>query len=127
MAGTPTTLIPHNVGDFASAREQFVLAAASGAVAIPDGDTTVFITKSSALAALTLADPTSGIHDGLRLTVVATTAYAHTLSNAAGSGFNGGGASSDVGTFGGAVGDNIRLIAYGGKWHVMGTTNVTLG
>lgn len=109
--------------------KNYALASASGAVSLKSG--TLVITKTGSLAALTIADPTSGApsaggDDGKELTVIAGTAYAHTLSNAAGSGFNSGGSASDVGTFGGAIGDNIQLIAYGGKWLVKSVRNVTL-
>jgi hypothetical protein len=96
---------------------------ASGAVVIKAG--TVFITKAG-VAALTIVDPTSGVHDGVEMTFISTTAQAHTLSNAAGSGFNAGGAGTDVGTFGGAKGDGITIIAYAGVWYVKDKTNVTL-
>lgn len=99
-------------------------ASADGAITQKSG--TVFVTKASA-AALTLADPTATTDDNKTLTVISTTAAAHTLSNAAGSGFNAGGAATDVGTFGGAKGDNIQLTAYQGVWYVRGKTNVTLG
>lgn len=98
---------------------------ADGAITIPSVNTVFAITKAG-VAAMTLADPTSGTDDGLIVQFVATTANAHTLDNSAGSGFNGGGAGSDIGTFGGAVGDNIRLLAYGGVWHVLSSVNVTL-
>lgn len=104
--------------------DQIQVAANSGAVLIKAS--TVFITKSSA-AALTIADPTTGVHDGMTMSFISTTAQTHSLSNAAGSGFNNGGAGTDVGTFGGAIGDNITIRAYGGKWLVDRKTNVTLG
>ncbi len=104
--------------------EEATAMAANGAVTLKDG--CVFITKGTA-AALTLADPTSVTDDGKELTILSTTAAVHTLSNAAGSGFNAGGAGSDIGTFGGAVGDGITLRAYGGKWLITSKTNVSLG
>lgn len=99
---------------------------ANGAVTVPTVDTKYFLTKAG-VAAMTIVDPTTVTHDGLRLSFISTTAQAHTLSNAAGSGFNVTGASGDVGTFGGAIGDGIVLIAYGGKWLVESKVNVTLG
>jgi hypothetical protein len=98
---------------------------ADGAVSITGYDRTLVITKGSACA-LTIADPTTGTHDGIEMTFIATTAHAHTLDNSAGSGFNAGGAASDVATFGGARGDNITIVAYQGKWYVKSKTNVTL-
>jgi hypothetical protein len=99
-------------------------AAADGAIAVKNG--AVVITKAG-VCALTLADPTNVTDDGCELLIIASTAHAHTVSNAAGSGFNAGGAGADVATFGGARGDNIMLLAYGGKWHVTNSVNVTLG
>jgi hypothetical protein len=112
----------------------YLAVSADGAIAIPSGNRIYFITKGTA-AAITLADPTTGApsaggHDGVVLTFVSTTAAAHTVSNAAGSGFfSSGGASKDVGTFGGAIGDGFACIAYLGKWYIdpRGVTNVTLG
>lgn len=98
-------------------------ASADGAITIAAG--VVAITKGSACA-MTLADPTAVTHDGVIMEFISTTAYAHTLSNSAGSGFNGGGAASDIGTFGAAVGNSIRVVAYNGKWYVLNNVNVTL-
>jgi len=100
------------------------VASADGAITIKEG--TIIISKAG-VAALTLADPTATADDGKKLTIISVTANAHTVSNAAGSGFNGGGAASDVGTFGGAKGDNFQVIAYQGVWYVNYLRNVTLG
>jgi hypothetical protein len=96
----------------------------NGAVAFGAYSKTVFVTKAG-VCAMTLADPTVTTHDGARLTFVSTTAQAHTLSNAAGSGFNAGGGGSDIGTFGGAIGDGCIVEAYQGKWYVLNAINVT--
>lgn len=84
----------------------------------------VYIGSGGALA-MTLADPATA-DNGKTLTIIASTAQAHTVSNAAGSGFNGGGAAADIGTYGGAIGDNLVLTANGGVWYVVSNTNVTL-
>lgn len=97
----------------------------NGAVSIPSYSADYFVTKAG-VCALTIADPTSGTHDGVELTFISTTAQAHTLSNAAGSGFNNGGSAKDIGTFGGAIGDRITIVAYQGKWYVKDSLNVTL-
>lgn len=102
-----------------------VAVTANGAISIPSGNTDYYITKAG-VAAMTIADPTPTTHDGLTLTFIATTANAHTLDNSAGSGFNAAGAGGDVGTFGGAIGDNIVIKAYQGKWYVVSKVNVTL-
>lgn len=104
------------------ALEPVATASGDGAIAIAPG--VVKITKGSA-AALTLADPAAG-DEGTVIRIVSTTAFGHTISNAAGSGFNAGGAASDVGTLGGAIGDGMSIVALGSKWYVLNKTNVTL-
>ncbi len=102
-----------------------VTVTADGAIAIPpDAITTYNITKGGA-AAMTIVDPAAG-DDGKVLRFVSSTAQAHTLSNGAGSGFNAGGAGSDVGTFAAAIGNGITIQAFGTKWLVIANTNVTL-
>jgi hypothetical protein len=98
------------------------LVAADGAVTQKSG--IVLITKGSA-AVLTIAAPTAGDDDGKELTIVSTTAFAHTLTNAS-PGFNNNGAASDVGTFGAAKGNGVSLVAYNGAWYVIGNIGVTL-
>jgi hypothetical protein len=109
--------------------ELYSAAAADGAITQRTG--TLYVTKGSA-AALTIADPVSGPpsaggDDGCTLWIVSTTAFAHTVSNAAGSGFNAGGAATDVATFGAAKGNNLCITAYGGKWYVGSQVGITLG
>lgn len=102
---------------------QLQVLGASGAVIIKSGP--VIITKAG-VAALTIADPAT-TDNGTVMRFQSATAFAHTLSNAAGSGFNAGGGATDVGTFGGAIGDGLEITAYGGKWLVNYLRNVTLG
>lgn len=112
-----------------AAPSNFAAQSGDGAIAITAANKVYFITKAGA-AAMTIVDPTATTHDGVALTFIATTANAHTLSNAAGSGFfSSGGASKDVATFGGAIGDGFTIIAYQGKWYIdpRGVTNITLG
>lgn len=80
-----------------------------------------FITKGSA-AVLTLTKPTAGTKDGFTLTVISTTAFAHTITTGA-NGFNG---SLTTATFGAAVGNFIVLKAFNGSWWVVGNTGVVL-
>lgn len=95
---------------------------ASGAVTIRRG---LNVITKGGVAALTLADPTSGTHDGLTMRFISSTAQAHTLDNSAGSGFNAGGGGADVGTWGGAKGDGLEITAYQGVWYVNWVKNVT--
>jgi len=92
---------------------------ANGAITIKSG--VVLLTKADA-SAITLDIPDAG-DDGRILTVISETAKAHTLTITGG--LNGAGEGADVGTFGGAVGDYCRLVAYDGAWHSAGVLNVT--
>jgi hypothetical protein len=109
------------VADSGDVVPAIALASADGAITPING--TVFITKGSA-AALTLAAPTAAMN-GMQLNIVSTTAYAHTVTNSS-PGFNDGSTASDVGTFGAAKGNYIRLVAYNLIWWVIGNANVTL-
>jgi hypothetical protein len=99
-----------------------VTVTADGAIAIPPGDTTYFITKAG-VAAMTIAAPTATTHDGIRLTFISTTAQAHTLDMAS-SGINGG--SADIGTFGGAAGDGVTIVAYQAHWYEVPGSNANV-
>ena len=108
--------------------EQYDVISADGAVTQRSG--VLFVTKSSACA-MTIANPVSGDpmaggDDGKRLTIVSTTAQAHTLTRST-TGFNDGGSGADVATFGGAKGDGLTIVAYGGKWYIESKINVTTG
>lgn len=93
----------------------------NGALTIQTG--THLLTKGG-VAVMTLAAPTTA-QNGTRMRIVSTTAQAHTVTQTT-PGFNNGSTASDVGTFGGAIGDSLALEAYNGIWYVMGKTNVTL-
>lgn len=103
----------------APVRTQIVTA--TGAITISAG--VVFLTKAG-VAVMTIAAPAVGM-DGAMLVIVSSTAQAHTVTFAT-TGFNGGGAGSDVATFGGAIGDSMIIVAYDGDWLVVGNENVTL-
>lgn len=94
---------------------------ADGAITIAAG--VVILNKGSALAA-TLAAPPTGM-PGARLTIIAKTAQAHTVTYT--TGFNAGGSTLDVATFGGAIGDNMEIVAVNNTWYVVDLRNVTLG
>jgi hypothetical protein len=96
------------------------VASANGAILIKDG--VVTITKGSACA-LTLAAPIAGADDFRVLHIMATTAYAHTVTIA--NGLSGAGEDADVGTFGGAVADRLSLVAYNGAWYPLINVNVS--
>lgn len=107
------------------------LLAADGAIDLTLGNfkSSQIITKGSA-AAITLAAPTAGLpvnggHDGLRLHIINTTAFAHTVTNTS-PGFNNNGAAQDVGTFAAAKGGCLLLEAYNASWYVVSNISVTL-
>jgi hypothetical protein len=90
--------------------------AASAAISISSG--VVFITKAG-VAAMTLAAPASGLPaagggDANELTIVSTTANAHTITTPANA-ING---ASHVLTFAAAAGTQVILRAKGGVWYV---------
>ena len=97
---------------------------AAGAIAIENH--VALLTKSDGAAAMTLAVPSTA-QNGTIIHILSTTAQAHTVT-ATTVGFNAGDAASDVGTFGGAIGDGFSVIAYGGEWYVINgiNNNVTL-
>ena len=113
VTGTLTgTLVPPQVVD------------ADGDGAITIQTSIVFITKGSA-AALTLAAPTVDDDDGVTIWIIATTAAAHTVT-ATTIGFNALNTDGDLGTFGGAVGDGIGVMAFQGEWYVIPGSNLNV-
>lgn len=94
-------------------KRDIVSYAASGAITLPTRDTVALITKSSAAAEMTLADPT-GVPDGTMLIIASTTAAAHTITLSA-TGLDGT-ADTQLLTFGAAKGYSITLMAYKGLW-----------
>lgn len=111
-----------------AAKNPVVAVTADGAIAVPSGNTDYFITKAG-VAAMTIADPANNAAtNGKRLQFISATANAHTLDNSAGSGFfSSGGATKDVATWGGAIGDRLTIEAYAGKWYIVDLLNITLG
>jgi hypothetical protein len=103
-----------------------VNASADGAISVTQG--TVVITKGTA-AALTLPAPVAGLasagtpgNDYQRLTIISTTAAAHTVTTPA-SGING---TLHIATFAAAVGNAVVLVAFNGSWYTEQTKGVTI-
>lgn len=94
--------------------------ATAGALTIQPG--VQYIGSAGALA-MTLAAPEKW-QDGMTMTLIASTAQAHTVTYTAG--FWGNTTSSDVATFGGAIGDQFTVVAIGGVWRPVNIRNVTL-
>jgi hypothetical protein len=98
------------------------LAAADGALPLVAG--TVMVTKAG-VCAMTLAAPAAA-NDGQRITVISTTANAHTLTatNLLEDGITGG--AKDLATFAAFAGASIELEAYAAKWYVVSKNVVTI-
>jgi len=92
---------------------------ASGAIQLKQS--TVILTGNSVLS-MTLAAPTTGLHDGLILTILETGTGAHTVTTPA-SALNG---ADHIATFGGAAADNLLLVAYAAKWYVISEVGIVL-
>jgi hypothetical protein len=91
--------------------------------AIAASPATIFITKGSALGSSTVANPTATDHDGYRIKIVSTTAYAHVVSFNSGK-INGG--SLTTATFGAAIGNTLCVVAYQGVWYAVENIGVTI-
>jgi hypothetical protein len=83
----------------------------------------VFITKGSA-AAITLATPTAGLpaaggDDGKVLTIVSTTAFAHTVTTAQNKIADGSTTTKDTLTFAAHAGSCAKLVAYNALWYLL--------
>ena len=118
--GTITTLTATNITG--GVKETVTAYADDGAITIASH--VAVLTKGSAQA-MTLAAPTAGTHDGVIIKIISATAQAHTVT-ATTIGFNATDTSGDLGTFGGAIGDGIVVVAYQGEWLVLNNINVTL-
>ena len=89
---------------------------ADGAITIKEG--VVTLSKDGVLAA-TLAAPIAGVDDGKRLTIISlgTAANgAHTITSVSG---------ALVATFSKIIGDTLDLIAFNGRWEVVGFHQIT--
>jgi hypothetical protein len=95
----------------------------NGAISVKDG--IVLLTKSDGVLTMTLANPTATTDDFKHLTIMSTTARAHTV--AVTGGFGNAGASKVKASFSGVAGDTLDLMAYGGYWYVTGFHQVTFG
>lgn len=94
--------------------------ATAGAVTIQSG--VQYIGSGGALA-MTLAAP-AVYQSGMVMVLQASTAQAHTVTYTAG--FYGNTTSSDVATYGGAIGDELVCLAVNGAWRVLSLKNVTI-
>lgn len=96
---------------------------ADGAILV---DTAIAVLAKTSAAAMTLAAPTAGTDDGIRIQLVAGTAFAHVVT-ATGLIDDGvtGGAKNTV-TLGAFVGASCELMAYNGHWVVLNLKVATI-
>ncbi len=104
-------------------KKQIVSYGVAGAIAPPTYDTLVFLDKATA-AAMTLVSPTAATPDGVEVTIMSTTAAAHTVTYEAG--FNGDTTTSDVATFAATKGNSMTIISSRGLWGVKCVYGVTI-
>lgn len=93
-----------------------------GTIACPNKNTTYVLTKGSALASTTLAQPTKA-QNGLRLTFTSQTAFAHVITSVMEDGTTGG---STTATFAAFVGASMILEACNAIWNVLAVQEVTI-
>ena len=83
-----------------------------------------YVVTTAGVDAMTLAAPATA-QNGIELFVCSNTAQAHTIT-ATGLFMNGGAASPyTTATFAAKVGAGVNLVAYGGKWIVIGSQGIT--
>jgi hypothetical protein len=92
---------------------------AAGAIAIAPGKA---VLQAGSAAAMTLAAPTAGTHDGLELTIVALDAFAYTVTTPS-NGING---SKHIATWTAAAGNALKLTAWNGVWYAEVLNGVAL-
>jgi hypothetical protein len=123
--GLDSDLAVQPMGQSAQVDPQFptiVTYSAAGAIAIPVQNTMVVL-NGGAARAMTLAGPGKD-QDGLTLTVLNASAFAHTVTYTAG--FYGDTTSSDVITFAAKAGASFICVARGGTWGLLGLTNCVI-
>lgn len=96
---------------------------ADGEITVKNGVCVISKTVPGVVAA-TLADPVDVTDNFKRLLVINGTAHASHVTSAGTFGNGGGG--EDKCTFSATVGDTLSLMAYGGKWYVLGTHQGTI-
>lgn len=102
--------------------DNIVAVGENGTIACPDKNTTFLLTKATALASTTLAQPTKA-QNGLRLTFTSQTAAAHVITSVMEDGTTGG---STTATFTAFIGASFVLVADNAIWNVVAVQSVTI-
>jgi hypothetical protein len=87
----------------------------NGVIPVPTRNTTYLLTKGSALASTTFANPTAG-QNGLEVTFIGATDFAHVVTLV--SGFDGTTGTSTTFTSAAFKGSSVTLVAYNAQWLV---------
>lgn len=100
----------------------FVTYSVSGAIAIPNRDTTVLLDKAG-VAAMTLAAPGKDQDNNFKMWITSNTAQAHTVT--ATSLLSTGSANVSVATFAGSKGAGFMVVPMQGLWNVVSQIGIT--
>jgi hypothetical protein len=119
MPSNPVTTVPRTLPYGVPVQVPQADFGSDGAITLVAGGN-AFLTKASA-GAYTLAAPYA---DGLRLTIVSTTAAAHVITCSPG--LNGLGTSGDVATASAAIGNYLELVSRNGVWWIVANLNFTV-
>ena len=95
----------------------------NGVIAVPVQDTVVLLTKATALASTTLADPPTDL-DGVRLTLTSMVDTAHVVTTV--NCFDGTSGAHTTLTFAAFIGASVTLMAAAGAWNVISNNQVTI-
>jgi len=99
------------------------IAVVTGDAAVSPKVTQTYIFTKGSAAALTLAAPVATVDDGIVLTLMSGSAFAHVLT-ATGL-LQTGAAAVNVATFAAFAGAGLRLLAYQAKWYVLASNAIT--
>jgi hypothetical protein len=94
----------------------------NGTIACPTRNTTIMLTKATALSTTTLADPPKD-RDGLRLTVTSATDAAHVITGTFADGTTGAHTTATYQAFNGA---SMVLVAQQATWNTVSLENVAI-
>lgn len=97
----------------------------NGVVPVPVQNTTVFLTKASALSSTTLAAPLTS-NNGVRLTITSQTAAAHVITATSLLGDGVSGSPHTTATWAAYIGASLTLEASDGIWNVISAVGVTI-
>lgn len=105
--------------------DNIVTCGQNGVIAVPTQDTTVLLTKATALASTTLAAPSKG-NDGVTLTITSETAAAHVVTATTLIADGVSGSPHTTMTWAAYKGASIILRAANGLWNVLSAVGVTV-